>query len=137
MIIVRSSYDINHFTSNLGDPTPRRYDMSYYIVMIGSAKLLAKLAKKYNLPREMKYVIADYGKYVFINRIVSESWDYRRVKEELTLLESGLQYDIMLKRKSDPRIGITYLNGRLALGIGSGHYPYQAIYNLDKIFTVG
>ena len=133
MIIVRSSFDINHFTCYFGGIGVYNFSVSNGIVVIGSAKLLAKLAGSYDLPRDMKYMVADYGDYVFINRVVNRRNE--GVNEELDLLRKGLRYDVILKKRHDLPINLEYVASVPTLDINPHCYPYLVMVELDRMFT--
>lgn len=96
MIIVRSAFDINSFLGNLDGCGIGllRSDLGFGIILVGSAKILAEASKLYGA-LSVQYIVADYGDYLFVNRVEGRGRN-DRVNTERDFLKTGIKYDIVL-----------------------------------------
>ena len=103
MIIVRSALEINSFIIGVYNTYGNTINnnSNFTIVLVGSVKILSEVNKLYGVLSHMQYIVADYGNYLFINRIKGREMD-DRVWIEHELLKTGIKYDVVLAMQYCP-----------------------------------
>ncbi len=135
MIIVRSAFDINSFLGNLDGSGIGliRSDLGFNIILVGSAKILAKASKLYGT-LSVQYIVSNYGNYLFVNRVKGRGIN-DRVSAEQNFLKTGVKYDVVLAVPYR-QIDLPEINDvpRLELSnISSG--PIEELSLLDEMFA--